>query len=90
MNTFDFDLDLFIKSFTDAGAVITKESGKIVVDGKETDLVSAIKRGLNDFGGEKAARKELKHATVSYNPGAYGSSDQLRNWPSYEQIILAA
>ena len=90
MNTFDFDLDLFIKSFTDAGAVITKESGKIVVDGKETDLVSAIKRGLNDFRGEKIVPKEVKHATVFYDPSAHESGDQLRNWLPSKQIILAA
>ena len=42
-STEDFDLDLFIKSFEDAGATVTKGTGKILVNGKEVDIVEILK-----------------------------------------------
>ena len=87
MSTFDFDLDLFIKSFTDAGAVITKGTGKIIVDGEETDIVSSIKRGLNDF---VIKKQEVQHATVSFDASTKETCEGFKKWPATRQIMIAA
>ena len=39
----DFDLDLFIRCFKEAGATITPGTGKIFVDGKEVSFEELFK-----------------------------------------------
>ena len=58
-STEDFDLDLFIKCFEDAGATITEGTGKLFVDGKETSIVDALKRGFCDAPGPAVELYEL-------------------------------
>lgn len=38
----EFDLDLFLRCMEDAGAKITKGTGKFFVDGKETNFSDAL------------------------------------------------
>lgn len=91
MDTFDFDLDLFIKSFVKAGATVKKGNGKIYVNGEETDIVSAIKRGLNDIENDFFVNNNgLKHASVSYNLSANNSRNCPPNLDLSKQMMIAA
>lgn len=81
--TFDYNIDLLLKSFSDAGAIITEGTGKLFVNGQETDIVTALKQGFCDFDSNKAtkSRKEYKASvTVDYRKvgqkTTYGASDQ--------------
>lgn len=42
------EVDRLIKCFEYAGATVTDGSGRLFVDGKETDIVSALKAGFCD------------------------------------------
>lgn len=48
-NHFDFDLDLFLKSFKDVGAEVKPGTGKIFLNGEEIDPIEILK---NTFGSE--------------------------------------
>lgn len=66
----DFDLDLFIKCFEDAGATVTKGTGGIFVDGKKVDIVDVLKSTFGDVPGPAVELYELSDAgdTVRVKP----------------------
>ena len=82
MNTFDFDLDLFLQTLTKSGATITEGSGKLFVDGIETDVVSALKQGFHD---NDIYRDHYNIVTKSYS----NNQELQENWNT-PQLMIAA
>ena len=66
----DFDLDLFIKSFEDSGATVTKGTGRLFVDGKEVNIVDVLKSTFGDVPEPAVELYELSDAgdTVTVKP----------------------
>lgn len=88
MSTFDFDLDLFLDAFSEMGASITKGSGRLFVDGKETDVVSALKNGLYDLDDQISYvfKTPRFNATAQYKQEAVKTT----NWALSEKQNVAA
>ncbi len=88
MNTFDFDLELFLNSFTEMGASITKGTGKLFVDGKETDVISALKNGFCDLDD----RVSYVYKTPRFDVTAQYKQEAMKNsnWALSQKQTMAA
>lgn len=64
-NPSEHNIDLLIKSFIDAGATITKGTGKLFVNGQETDIITALKEGFCDFENKELKGNREYRASVS-------------------------
>lgn len=82
MNDFNFDLELFLQAITQSGGTISEGSGKLFVDGRETDVVSALKQGFHD---DDVYRDRYSIVTKSYS----NKQDFQENWITPEPMAAA-
>lgn len=82
MSTSDFDLELFIRSFEEAGAIVSKSSGqgKLIVGGVEKTGYSALK-SFFDNNRQKTEISLLIEGKVQI---------QRTDFPSGDSTVLAA
>lgn len=82
MNSSEFDIELFIQSFKEAGATVIKqpELGKLVVNEKEETGLSVLKRFFN---------KDSKTAGMSMLIEGK-ELDKRTDFPDEKSVLLAA
>ena len=86
MNTSDFDLSLFLRAFSGIGAIITEGNGELFVDGKETDVITALRKGFCDTEVKPTVPYKQNMETVTVE---YGLSSADNNWANEDQTIAA-